>query len=140
MAVCAPDKVNDVIAEIDKMFVAFAESGPTEEELANAKKQIANRLDTQLREPSFWVTQLATLDLHKLKLDNLKNIAPAYNAISAEQVQAVFKKYCVPPRRIDIWAVPVEPPDAKAGEKPQGAGAEQSKEPAEKKPAAPAGK
>jgi zinc protease len=115
MAIAAPDQVQDVISEIDKLFEAFAASGPTDEELANAKKQIANRLDTQLREPSFWASQLAALDLHKLRLENLKNIPQAYNAITAEQMQSVFKKYCVSERRIDLWAVPVEPAGKEAG-------------------------
>jgi predicted Zn-dependent peptidase len=51
-ATCAPANPEKVIEEVNKIFHDLAESGPTAEELTNAKKFIANVLDTELREPS----------------------------------------------------------------------------------------
>jgi zinc protease len=107
-APCAPDRPEEVTREVSALYQAMADSGPTAEELENAKKQILNHLDTQLREPSYWSNQLQSLDLHKLKLENLKNIPEAYQAFTPEQVQEAFKKYCVPRRIFQIIAVPTQ--------------------------------
>ena len=46
---------NDFIA----MFKDFAANGPSEDELAVAKKQTATELATSMKEPRWWMTQLA---------------------------------------------------------------------------------
>jgi len=109
-APCAPDKVGEVIKEVETIFQAFADAGPTAEELENAKKQIGNHLDTELKEPRFWLGQLQTLDLHKMKLADLKNIPAAYEGLTAEKVQGVFKKYDQPVRTFRVSAVPAKAP------------------------------
>lgn len=108
-APCAPDKADEVVQEIEAIFKAFAESGPTTEELENAKKQVANSLDTELKEPSFWYRHLQHLDLHKFKLADFKNLKEAYAASTAEQVRDVFRKYDVPARVFRIVVVPTAP-------------------------------
>jgi zinc protease len=117
-APCAPDKPDEVIKEVEAIFQAFAETGPTADELEAAKKQIANHLDTQLKEPSFWFDQLKNLDLHRIKLADLKNIPDAYQALTADQVKDIFKKYDVPKRIFRVAVVPKKPADAAASEKP----------------------
>jgi hypothetical protein len=44
---------------IQAMLKDFAADGPSEDELVTAKKQVANQLDSQLKEPDFWLTQIA---------------------------------------------------------------------------------
>ncbi len=107
-APCAPDKGNEVVQEVTALFQAFADTGPTAAELDNAKKQTKNNLDTQLQEPRYWFMVLRTLDLHKLKLDDLKHIEEAYLALTAEQVRDVFRKYHTPTRLVQIVATPAE--------------------------------
>jgi len=107
-APCAPDKGETVIAEVEKLYAAFAESGPTAEELDNAKKQIQNHLDTQLKEPSFWSEQLRTFDLHKRRLADLKNIPESYASFTAEEIRDIFRKYYVPARKFRVLAVPTK--------------------------------
>ena len=107
-APCAPERADDVIKEVEGIFKALAESGPSAEELENAKKQIANHLDVQLKEPQFWFDRLQHLDLHKMKLEDLKNIREAYEALTAEQIQKTFAKYDVPARVFRILATPTK--------------------------------
>lgn len=109
-APCEPGKQQEVIAEIRRIFDAFAADGPTATELENARKQIVNQLDKELKEPRFWFTRLGTLNLHDMHLEQLKNIPAAYEAIPAEQVRAVFAKYYQPQRVFEISAVPAETP------------------------------
>ena len=107
-APCAPDKADELVGEIEALFEKFAAEGPTDDELANAKKQILNNLDTRTKEPSYWWGELQYLDLHKLKLDNFKKMGEAYEAFTREQVLDAFRKYYQPQRQYRIIAVPVQ--------------------------------
>jgi zinc protease len=105
-APCAPASGEDVLREVEATYKAFAESGPTPEELENAKKQTANHLDKQLREPQFWFERLQHLDLHRMKLADLKNIPEGYAALTAEQVRDTFRKCYTAERTFRVVAVP----------------------------------
>jgi len=139
-APCAPDKGPEVAKEVEAIYAAYAKDGPTAEELENAKKQKANELDTQLKEPHHWFNQLQALDLHKIKLDDLKNLNDVYAALTAEQILKVFNQYYTPARSIRVIAAPKNLP---AEEKDAAAPAEKSKDgakdgkPAPKAPAKP---
>jgi len=109
----APDKVDVVAEEARKIFAAFAESGPTDEELDIAKKQTLNNLDTTMKEPSYWLGVLANHDLHKIKLDNQKKVKEAYASFTKEQVREIFAKYYKPERIFTAIAEPAGSGDAK---------------------------
>ncbi|HYE32665.1 MAG TPA: pitrilysin family protein [Methylomirabilota bacterium] len=108
-APCDPQNADKVVEEVHKVFRDFGEKGPTADELANAKKQIANNLDTSLREPSYWWSVLRNLDLRGRSLEAEKTIREDYEKFSASEIQEVFKKYYTPERIYKISAVPVEP-------------------------------
>ncbi len=116
-APCAPDKTDELVKEIDALFAALAEQGPTEEELANAKKQMLNNLDTRMKEPSFWWGKLQFAELHKVDLDELKHLKESYEAFTREQVRDVFRKYFVPERQYRVIAVPAEVEEPVLGSK-----------------------
>jgi predicted Zn-dependent peptidase len=113
-APCAPDKVDEVLGAVAATFQAFADAGPKAAELDDAKKQIRNHLDTQLKDPEYWFGQLATLDLHHTKLADLRHIPEAYEALTAEQIQGTFKKYDQPVRTFHVSAVPTKTPATSA--------------------------
>ena len=91
------------------MFKDFAEDGPTEEELENAKKQIDNNLDETMREPRYWSRTLQHLDLHGQDLNDQKTEKEAFPRFTAKQVQSVFAKYYKPERIFNVTAVPAKP-------------------------------
>lgn len=107
-APCDPDNVEKVAGEIHAMFKDFAENGPTDEELANAKKQVATDLDTEMKEPNYWWRILAHHDLHGRDLEDEKVALTAYEPFTAQQVRAAFGKYYVPTRQFLVTAVPVK--------------------------------
>ncbi|HTG44573.1 MAG TPA: insulinase family protein, partial [Verrucomicrobiae bacterium] len=67
-APCDPKNAKQVIEEIHKILDEFAEKGPAEEELVNAKKQMKHQLDNSLPEPGYWFSVLRNLDLRKRDL------------------------------------------------------------------------
>lgn len=108
-APCDPANVNKVVEEVNNIFTDYADKGPTEEELSNAKKQVANNLDTEMREPRYWMRVLSHLDLHDRDLEVEKNEKEAYEPYTIEQVRAVFKKYYRPTRKFMLTVVPKAP-------------------------------
>ncbi len=109
-APCDPENVNKVNDEVHRMFAKFAEEGPTQEELDNAKKQIANHLDSDMREPRYWSSLLSDFDLHGRTLAAAKSEKQAFENITAAQILRVFKKYYTPQRQFRVTAVPAKTP------------------------------
>ena len=107
-APCDPDNVDRVVEEVQKIFQAFADKGPTAEELSNAKKQIANNLDTEMREPRYWLGILQHHDLHRRDLQQAKIEKEAHERFTAEQVRDVFRKYNTPARQFRVTAMPTK--------------------------------
>ena len=122
-APCDPDNAQKVVDEANAIFEAFAKDGPSAEELENAQKQIANNLDTQMREPRYWWSILRHFTLHDMNIEDQKNKKEAYNGFTAKQVQTVFKKYYTPRRAFSVTAVPVKADTGKKEEKKKAAAA-----------------
>lgn len=108
-APCDPKNVDRVVDEVFTLFQAFADDGPTQEELDNAKKQIANNLDTQMREPRYWWRILQHYDLHGRDLEVEKSEKQAFDRYTVEQVRNIFGKYHLPTRQFRVTAVPTTP-------------------------------
>ncbi|MCG3138648.1 MAG: hypothetical protein HJJLKODD_02514 [Phycisphaerae bacterium] len=91
---------------IVEMMKDFAATGPTEEELATAKKQLANLLDTSTKEPGFWLNRLSSLEYHKRSLQELKELKTAYEPYTIAQLKEVAGKYFVDERMFNFVATP----------------------------------
>jgi zinc protease len=105
-APCDPANAPMVAEEIHSLFDDFARNGPTEEELANAKKQVANNLDTEMKEPGYWWRILQHHDLHGRDLAEERTEREAYESYTTAQVRDVFQKYYQPARQFSVTAVP----------------------------------
>ncbi len=103
-----PAKVPALVAKITQMYAALAESGVTDDELDVAKKQTANTLDEQMREPGFWLGRLSLLTYRDTKLDDVLAAPAAYQALSAEQIRAVFARYFRPEALLTVVVTPDE--------------------------------
>jgi len=105
---CDPQNAERLADEVHTMFQGFADTGPTEEELANAKKQLVNNLDTEMKEPDYWWEILAHHDLHGRNLEDEKVAMRAFDPFTVQQVQSVFRKYYTPTRQYRVIAVPIK--------------------------------
>ncbi len=102
----APGKVADLLASAETMFTDFAKDGPTEDELMTARKQIANTLDKDMREPPYWSNQLSVMTYRGRKLDDILAAPGAYQAFTAEEIRECFARYYKPESRFTIQVVP----------------------------------
>ena len=107
-APCDPENADKVADEVHALFKAFADSGPTAEELENAKKQIAENLGTEMLEPTYWWSILRHHDLHGRDLSAEKAEKEAYASFTVAEVQGVFKKYYTPIRQYRVTAIPTK--------------------------------
>jgi zinc protease len=88
-----PAKVDALTSKVAEMYQAMAAEGVTQSELETAKKQIANIMEEQMRSRSFWLGQLSRRTFRGIEVDDIVTAPAAYEAVTAEQVQATFAKY-----------------------------------------------
>ncbi|MCC6678546.1 MAG: insulinase family protein [Phycisphaerales bacterium] len=88
-----PSKVTALVAKLESMYAAFAKSGPTDEELDVAKKQMANTLDEQMKDPGFWSGRIDQMTFRKTDLDEVLNEPEAYQSLTAAQIRETFAKF-----------------------------------------------
>lgn len=101
-----PTKVDTLETRIGEMFEAFAKEGPTDEEVAKAKLQMANTLDEQMKEPAAWLARLELMTYDGLTLDDFMNAPAEYQKITAEDVKKVYNKYYSKERTISVKVKP----------------------------------
>jgi len=116
-APCDPENVDKVADEVHRMFREFADDGPKDEELSNAKKQIANNLDTDMKEPRYWLNLLRNFDLHSRKLADEKDKKEAYQRYTGTQVRDTFRQYYTPERQFRTTAKPIKVPTSEEAKK-----------------------
>jgi predicted Zn-dependent peptidase len=86
------------------------QNGPTEEEMQTVRNQMRNIIETQQKEPNYWVRILSELDYRGIKLSNVKNLVQEITSYSREDLLAGLKKYVQPSRQVEVIALPKEVP------------------------------
>lgn len=101
-----PRKVESLRAAVTSLYDTFAKDGPSEGEVETAHKQFDNTLETQMREPSYWATRLATLDFRGNRLDDVVGAVAAYRSFTAPEIREAFNRYYKPENRFEMWVSP----------------------------------
>lgn len=118
-----PDKADRLVEAAGEIYAEFAKDGPTEEEMATVRKQMANKLDEDMREPSFWLGQSDSMTYRGTRLDDAVAAPEYYQNVTAEQVKRTFAKYYTPANVMNVIvrpapsAAPAQKADA-GGDKP----------------------
>jgi zinc protease len=111
-----PTKVPALVAKLTQMYESFAKDGPTDEEVATAKKQYAKDWADAIKEPATWMGRLQSMDLRGTTLDDFLAGPAAYEALTAKQVKETFAKYYSKENSIVVVVKPTgEGKDDKAG-------------------------
>lgn len=101
-----PTKTDRLVQVLGEIYDEFAAQGPTDEEVDVARKQLANRLDEQLREPGYWMRAMQTLAYRGGSLDDAFTEAEFYNTLTGAKIKEVFAKYHAVG---DGWTLVVKP-------------------------------
>lgn len=101
----AVEKRAALVAAFNELFDRFAKDGPTPEEMETAKKQTANSIDQQLREPGYWASRLGTLTYRGVSVEALLSAPAAYQALTTEEVRDAVARHRTPEGSytISIW-------------------------------------
>ncbi len=110
-----PGKVAALLEKLAAMYREFAETGPSADELEVARKQFANTLSEELRDPGFWSRRLDQLTFRGARLADIAGEADAYQALTADQIKQAFAKYYSPERSIVVSVRPSGGEDASGG-------------------------
>lgn len=113
-----PGKVDRLIEAYDEIYAGFARDGATEEEMTTIRKQVANQMDEQMKDPGYWTARLSVMDYRKVNLDDVVGGPAALQAITADELKTVFNKYYKPENVLKIIIRPeiaAAPADAPAG-------------------------
>jgi zinc protease len=103
-----PAKAQALADKIASMYATLAKDGVTADELDVAKKQMANTLDEQMREPGFWMGRISQMTFRAANLDDVMNAPAAYQALTADQVRDTFAKYYGRERAVVVIVKPEE--------------------------------
>lgn len=99
----------DLLAErIGGMFAEFAEHGPTAEEVEVARGQALRDLETQVREPSYWMGVLRDLTFRGLDLDLRVGEQAAHERMTGEEIRAAFARHLRPENEFRILMRPAD--------------------------------
>ena len=101
-----PAKTAALVEKLASMYASFAEHGPTADELDVAKKQMANTLVEQMRDPGYWSRRLSQLTFRGADVDDILAEPVAYDSLTAEQVRNTFRKYCAAQNGIVVVVTP----------------------------------
>ena len=101
-----PGKVDEAAKVARQMILDFLQNGPTEAEMQTVRNQMKNIIETQQKEPGYWVRVLSELDYRGIKLSNVKNLVPEITSYSREDLLAGLKKYVQPSRQVEVIALP----------------------------------
>lgn len=103
---CKPEHADGVRAELKRLFDEFAREGPTDDEVAAGRRQVAETQIAGMRNVGFWIDRLRTLTLHRVRLADLARAPDIIGQLTAEDVRNVFRQYYVPERTIQVTVVP----------------------------------
>ena len=101
-----PSKTDALTAAVEEMYVAFAKTGPTEDEMTVARKQLVNTVDQTLKNPEFWVARLSTLDYRGADLGELVQGKQHYEQMTPSDVRSAFARYFAPTSQLRFVVVP----------------------------------
>ena len=102
----APDKTEAFTTAVRELYDAFAKDGPTPEELETARKQFANALEENMREPGFWAGALIGMTYRGGSVADTLSAPVQYQSFTAEEVRDAFARYGTPESSFTVTVAP----------------------------------
>jgi zinc protease len=101
-----PNKAADMADLALDVMLRFRDGGPTDEELDAVRKQYANSIETQQKEPAYWASVMANMDYCGTRLADVKEALAKYTTYTRQDLLYVMRKYMRKSRRVQVIAVP----------------------------------
>jgi zinc protease len=101
-----PTKAQDAMQLARRIVEELAANGPTEEELAIVRRQLANEQEVSQRTTRYWMRWLSGMHSRGDTLDGLREQPTAYQRMTNKEVRDVLARYIIPERRVAIIGMP----------------------------------
>lgn len=92
-ALVDPERAPELSGLIADVYVEFAGSGPSDEELASAKAQAVRLYEDLTRSPRFWAARLALLEMQGRTPGDVAVGAERYAGYTREQIRETLARY-----------------------------------------------
>lgn len=115
-----PSKAADLAKTLEEIYTQFAKEGPTEEELATARKQMDNMFSEEMKQPGYWIPRLSVMTYRGTTLDDILDAPKAMQAFTAADIRETFAKYYLPESRFRFVVKPTPKAGGAEGEKKAG--------------------
>jgi len=102
----APDRSQEGLRLARHIVEKLAATGPTEDELAIVRRQLANEDEVSKRKIFYWQSWLAGMKLRGDDLGGLKEREATYQRATMGEVRDVLKRYIMPEGRVAIVGMP----------------------------------
>jgi zinc protease len=96
------DQVDEALGVARATLEKFVEEGPTEEELAAAKKNITGGFPLRIDSNSKIGDYLTMIGFHELPLDYLETFSDKVEAVTREQIMDAFRRRVLPERMVTV--------------------------------------
>lgn len=96
------EKASEALATVHETLSKFVKEGPTDEELASAKRNIIGTFHVNLASNGAMTTALSNLAFYQLPLDYFDTYTQKIQAVTTEQVQAAMQKHVHPEQLLTV--------------------------------------
>ncbi|MDB5438186.1 MAG: peptidase, partial [Caulobacteraceae bacterium] len=101
-----PDRLDGVMASIDKIAADLAASPPTDDEMLRAKGPLAEGLEKSRQTNGYWVSTLSGGIADPRRLDAVRSVQAGLQRVTAAEVQQAARTYLTPGNE---WRMQVKP-------------------------------
>lgn len=112
-----PDRVEELLDEVDGVLAKFVQEGPTEKEMSSAREVFRKDREEDLKRDDFWMSVMNGAEYRPQPLTWRFDLYDRVMAVNAEQVKAVAEKWLTPPTdRIEVIAYKERKPEEEGGQ------------------------
>ncbi len=90
---CSPDNIEHITDGVKQVFKKVVDNGPTDENLAKAKKQILKDRETKLQENGFWINTIQSHYFNEIPYSEFAETEGLVSGLTKEYIQEIAKKY-----------------------------------------------
>ncbi len=101
-----PQKAREAAGVAREFILNFMKEGPTDEQWATAKKQLAVKRKADRAEPRFWLDLLATFDYRERNLKDVKQTDERMDAFEKAEMLKILGRYLKDERYIQVLCLP----------------------------------
>jgi zinc protease len=90
---CDPDRVEELVTEVERIAKTLVDKKPEESFVGKAKELLLRAYETNKKENSFWLSNLYKYDYNKEDPNKLLNYPDLVSKVTAEDIHSAAKKY-----------------------------------------------